>query len=173
MSSATRRPRHYLRDHLGRALFAAGWTERSRQPIPPLWLPLVIRYSPSSYVNAAHSLRSGLNDWALCGNPFTTKAVSSLREAADNRAPGIIFARPYRNRGRSSASLWLVRLTWSSPVSQRRFPVLLGQHTQFLLFRRNSIERDLWGILRFFFLFQGTSFKRFGFYLEIIGFWEF
>lgn len=173
MSSATRRPRHYLRDHLGRALFAAGWTERSRQPTPPLWLPLVIRYSPSSYVNAAHSLRSGLNDWALCGNPFTTKAVSSLREAADNRVPGIIFARPYRNRGRSSASLWLVRLTWSSPVSQRRLPVLLGQHTQFLLFRgirSNGIYGEFYG---FFFLFQGTSFKRFGFYLEIIGFWEF
>lgn len=155
MSSATRRPRHYLRDHLGRALFAAGWTERSRQPTPPLWLPLVIRYSPSSYVNAAHSLRSGLNDWALCGNPFTTKAVSSLRETADNRAPGIIFARPYRNRGRSSASLWLVRLTWSSPVSQRRLPVLLGQHTQFLLFRgirSNGIYEEFYG---FFLCFKG------------------
>lgn len=150
MSSATRRPRHYLRDHLGRALFAAGWTERSRQPTPPLWLPLVIRYSPSSYVNAAHSLRSGLNDWALCGNPFTTKAVSSLREAADNRAPGIIFARPYRNRGRSGAGCgWSCdfRLTWSPPprpgFATHTLPVVVGAAHTVSSISWNSIKRDL------------------------------
>lgn len=184
MSSATRRPRHYLRDHLGRALFATGWTERSRQPTPPLWLPLVIRYSPSSYVNAAHSLRSGLNDWALCGNPFTTKAVSSLREAADNRAPGIIFARPYRNRGRSGAGCgWSCdfRLTWSppspsapAPVSQHtHFRLLLGQHTRFLPFRgirSNGIyRRNFYGL--FFLSVSRDQFQ--GFYPGISGFWEF
>lgn len=185
MSSATRRPRHYLRDHLGRALFAAGWTERSRQPTPPLWLPLVIRYSPSSYVNAAHSLRSGLNDWALCGNPFTTKAVSSLREAADNRAPGIIFARPYRNRGRSGRGLRLV-LRFSphlvssllprppAPVSQHtHFRLLLGQHTRFLPFRgirSNGIyRRNFYGL--FFLSVSKDQFQ--GFYPGISGFWEF
>lgn len=97
MSSATRRPRHYLRDHHGRALFVR--VQPNGAATHPLLVPLVIRYSPSSYVNAGHSLRSRLNDWALCGNLFTTKAVSSLREAADNQ-PGIIFARPYRIRGR-------------------------------------------------------------------------
>lgn len=153
MSSATRRPRHYLRDHLGRALFAAGWTERSRQPTPPLWLPLVIRYSPSSYVNAAHSLRSGLNDWALCGNPFTTKAVSSLREAADNRAPGIIFARPYRNRGRSSASLWLVRLTWSTRFRNVDFRCCWDSTHSFFYF----VEFDRTGFMRNFTVFFSVS----------------
>lgn len=39
---------------------------------------LVIRYLPSSYVNAGHSLRSWLNDWAFCGNPFTTKPYHHL-----------------------------------------------------------------------------------------------
>ena len=99
MSSATRRPRHYLRDHHDRAHCSSRLSRTYAATHPLLLVPLVIRYSPSSYVNAGHSLRSRLNDWALCGNPFTTKAVSSLREAADNR-PGIIFARPYRNRGR-------------------------------------------------------------------------
>lgn len=175
MSSATRRPRHYLRDHLGRALFAAGWTERSRQPTPPLWLPLVIRYSPSSYVNAAHSLRSGLNDWALCGNPFTTKAVSSLREAADNRAPGIIFARPYRNRGRSGAGCgWSCdfRLTWSPPSSPAPPPRFRNTHTSGCCWGSTHgffhfVEFDQTGFIGgiftafFFFLFQRTSFKVF------------
>lgn len=70
---------YYHGDHHGRALFGPrSLTERNLTAPHPSRFPCVIRYSPSSYVNAGHSLRSRLNDWTLCGNPHTTKPYHRL-----------------------------------------------------------------------------------------------